>query len=69
MFTPEQIDEALANWRATAKCLSKADEDSTKQLLDHERNGKSRPLFLNKIYGRYSKLRAERERRELLNGK
>jgi hypothetical protein len=34
-------------------------------MLDEERNGENRQLFVIRIYGRYAKLRAARERKEM----
>lgn len=52
-------------WRDINAELSEANEQRCKELLDEERSGENRQLFVIRIYGRYAKLRAQRERREL----
>lgn len=69
MFDEEKLDRALASWRALRIAMEKATEAELKQLLDREKGTTCRPNFLMKVYGRYSVLRAERERREILQGK
>lgn len=59
------MDEELGSWAAVNKALQTANEKRCKELLDHEKTNGKRPHFLLRIYGRYNKLRAERERREL----
>lgn len=43
-----------------------ATEDELFSLLQQERNGLSRPAWLLRIHARYNRLRAERERKELM---
>lgn len=57
---------ALASWRTMRQALETATEAQCLEMLDAERKGENRATFLMRIYGRYSMLRTERERRELL---
>lgn len=69
MFDEEKLDTALSSWRSLRVAMEKATEAELKQLLDREKGNLCRPNFLMKVYGRYTVLRAERERREILQGK
>lgn len=62
------METNLETWADLRKALGKATEEECQQLLDLEKEGKNRPTFLARIYGRYNMLRAERERRELAGG-
>lgn len=58
----------LTNWRSLNDALAKATEQQCSALLDAEKKGDNRPTFLMRIYGKFSVLRANRERQELLGG-
>lgn len=57
--------EVLKNWRTLRTALASTTEEEASQLLQLEKLGQNRPTFLHRIYGRFSVLRSERERREL----
>jgi hypothetical protein len=63
MLTPEK---SLVNWRALSRDLPKLGEEELSQLLTYEKENKRRINFMLKIYGRYNKVREQRERNELL---
>lgn len=59
----------LSNWVAMNAALKELSEEKCWKLLQEEKNGQKRAQFMLRIHGRANKLRAERERRELLGGK
>lgn len=61
--------DALSSWPELNARLAKLPEEELKRLLGRELRGKRRVHFLLRLHGRYNKLRAERERRELIGGK
>jgi hypothetical protein len=63
--TPIDTAGALASWRTMNKALSGCNEDQCLSLLNAEKAGQRRQPFMARIYGRYSMLRATRERAEL----
>lgn len=69
MIDNDAMDDALANWRSMATLANKLSEDDLRKFLERERAGQARPTFMLKIYGRFAKVRAERERREFLTPK
>lgn len=60
------MHKALKNWELLNKALMQMTESECEALLKEERRGAARSSIMNRIYGRYSTLRAERERRDLL---
>jgi len=59
------------NWRQLKDALAKAEtEEQLLAILKQEQEGsrKPRPTFLNLIYGRYSTVRAQRERTAIMSG-
>ncbi len=60
--------EALRNWHRMNRYLGVVSEEQCWELLDAERTGRRRTHFLIRIYGRANKLRAIRERDDLLAG-
>lgn len=56
----------VQDWNRLNDTLRSCDEDLARQLLESERRGKRRVQWLMRIHGRYNKLRAQRERQELL---
>ena len=58
--------EALGSWQKLNAALPKMREVQLENLMAREKLTKRRTLYLLRIYGRYSVVRAERERRELL---
>lgn len=67
-MTKGEMNAALATWPNLQASLSEASEEDCRKMLVMEREGKQRLQFLLRIYGRFNRLRAERERRELVTG-
>lgn len=57
--------ETLRTWRTLEEAVMQCDEPTLKELLEAEKQGKGRRLFLQRIFGRYTMVRAARETREL----
>lgn len=62
----KQIDY-LENWVVLNKHVQKLDEDTLRKLIDKEKKGHNRPQFLVRLHGRYNRLRAQREKKEILS--
>ena len=60
------LGEVLKTWRSINHHIHALDESAVKQLLDMEIAGQRRLTVLERIHQRYTMLRAERERREIL---
>jgi hypothetical protein len=58
--------ELSLNWRKLNKDLALLSEDQVLAMLNEERAGPRRISILQRLHQRYTMLRAERERRELL---
>ena len=58
----------LSSWVAMNEALKTLSEEHCWGLLEQEKEGRKRAQFMLRIHGRANKLRAERERRELLGG-
>ncbi len=56
----------LDTWLTLNEYLQSADEEQCKSLLKQEAKGKNRPTFLRRIHSRMNKVRADRERKELI---
>lgn len=61
--------EALKTWTGLNDYLRSASETQCAELLEKEDKGKRRVQFLLRIYGRYNRIRSDRERRALLQQK
>lgn len=59
------VKKALSNWKSLNAALKKLSEKQLSDLLASEKRDDKRPTFLARIYGRYSRVREMRERREL----
>ena len=57
---------ALKTWIALNDFVRTANEDQCQNLLVEEQNGRARKQFMRRIHCRLNKVRAERERAELL---
>lgn len=57
----------LKSWLDLNAALMEADEQLCQKLLSEEIGGRNRQAFKRRIHSRINKLRAERERKELLN--
>ena len=58
---------ALKNWRELNKQLYNLREDQVAALLEIEKKGQKRITVLERLHQRYTALRSQRERKELLN--
>ena len=63
-FSPKYI---LTSWEKLHDNLAKLDEAQLDKLLNYERKNKSRINYLTRIHARLTKIRAKREREELVN--
>lgn len=61
-----KVEKALATWPACNEFLRKATELQAYAALTAERDGKRRVQFLLRLHARFNRLRAQRERAELL---
>ncbi len=59
------FEDALTNWSSLNKFLVMATEEEANRLLQRERAQFARLQFLLRIYGKYNRLRTQRERTEL----
>lgn len=59
--------DMLKNWASLNDALMNGDEKLARLLLAMEQTGEKRTTFVNRIYSRINKLRADRER-GALNG-
>lgn len=60
------VKDALANWSACNEYLRDCSEQEAQKLLAAERSGKGRVQYLLRAHARMNRLRAQRERAELL---
>ena len=58
--------DALRTWGLLNDAIRGADEGECRVLLAAEKRGRRRKQFLKRIHSRLNKVRAEREREELL---
>lgn len=63
-----KYERILSTWGELNKALNKLTEKELNALLQRERTGKRRNAYLSRLHGRFNKLRAIRERQELLGG-
>jgi hypothetical protein len=56
----------MTQWTELVARLPKMTEQELKAAIEAEANGEARASHLARLHARYSKLRAARERRELL---
>jgi hypothetical protein len=62
----EVLDKLLHSWHSLHAKIMDLGEEAVLQALEREKCGKRRMHILNRLYSRYSKLRAERELAELM---
>lgn len=62
------VAELLRNWNRLNEALMGLTEADVSKLLAAERDGRRRPNYLLRLHSRMSRLRHQRERRELLAG-
>ena len=65
MRTRQRLRSVLANWRTLIADINTLDEAEARWCLDTEIAGECRKVFVERLYGRYSRARADRERLEL----
>ena len=65
--TKPQLEAALTNWETCNDFLRAATEDDASAMLAMEKSGKRRVQYLLRIYARFNRERARRERSELLS--
>jgi hypothetical protein len=63
--TREGPSDHLRTWRALHEVINTLNEEECFNLLEDEKKFGRRRLFLQRIYGRWSKLRDRREAKEL----
>jgi hypothetical protein len=56
----------LKTWNSLNEALMTANEELCRDLLKEEGEGKNRPTFKKRIHSRLNKVRADRERLELV---
>ena len=64
-MTPEEV--LSSGWSTLNKVLLQIDEESCRILLEQELSGRKRGPFCFRIYSRYNRLRANRERRDIMD--
>jgi len=62
---PENAADILRVWRTLEAVIMDMPEPQAWALLQYEKDNKGRHLFLQRLYGRASTLRSQREAREL----
>ena len=60
------LREVLSTWRNVIESITKLSEEEAAQAIEFEQNGARRKDIMLRLYGRYSRMRAERELKELL---
>ena len=58
-------DELLGNWAKLNEVIMNLNELEVQGLIEHERSNKARIRVMLRLYNRFSKLRSQREKREL----
>lgn len=66
--TGHDIQEVLRVWRSLEAVVMTLGEQDLQTLYRAELAGKGRRLFLQRIYGRFSRMRALKEQAELRGG-
>lgn len=66
-LTEAGLRGALSSWTSLNNVVGELSEDQLMALLKLEQQGARRPTFLMRIYGRYNRVRALRERQALLS--
>lgn len=68
MGAPKKYNDAVDTWQGFNDALMSGDLGTAKRLLKREQRGNKRPEFIRRAYARVNKLRADKERAELLKG-
>lgn len=59
----------LGSWQGLNEGIFRLTEDELESLLAEEQKGKNRKMFVLRIHSRLNRLRGQRERRRLLEGR
>lgn len=62
-------DQWLANWIELVRGIDECSEREIIELLAYEQANKNRPSFTGRLHQRLNKLRADRERQMIADGK
>ena len=62
LSTGDTPDDVLLNWRSMSRALPDLTEDEVKFLMGYEARNKNRLSFKQRLFGRFSDMRTERER-------
>jgi hypothetical protein len=68
-LTTIEIKNGLRNWNNVNTLLRTATEKDVARMLQAERHGRCRLLYLLRIHGRLNVMRYQRERKELVQVK
>jgi hypothetical protein len=60
------LRQMLSTWRTVIESITKLSEEEAAQAIEFEQNGAKRRDIIMRLYGRYNRMRTERELRELL---
>lgn len=73
MRTKKELLDILANWRTVVAGINTLSEEEAKWCLEHEVAGARRSNVVERLYGRFKRLRSDRElkvyRRAVINKK
>lgn len=58
---------ACSNWRELQECIHALEEEDLLKCIAVEKMDRNRANILNRLYSRYSAMRKNRERRELMS--
>ena len=65
----EDMNKALDSWRTLNKMIGNLDENQLRSLINFEVSTYKRQDILTRLHQRFNKLRAARERVEIVSGK
>lgn len=61
--------EPVLSWKEMVERINESDEETLRELINAEVESYKRPTIIYRMHARYSKLRARRERFEMMMGK
>jgi len=67
--TDKELQEILRTWRTMIIGISTLSEDEALRCLGLEAHGEARKDFIGRLYGRFNRLRGERELQDWLRGR
>jgi len=65
-YTDKQLKEYLSNWGTINQVLVKLPEKAVAHMIKVEKKSKNRVHILQRLHQRFTRLRSDRELRELL---